>query len=87
MRKMVELAAAWAAYQPGFADALHAAIDGERAIGAPDFSPLTRKEYEQELRRFAKDISDPIDELKARDALRRENEAERDLAAVAGDAT
>jgi hypothetical protein len=63
-REMDELAGAWAASRPEFAKALHDAIDGPAPIGAPDFSPLSRKEHESERERV------PPRDRRARDRAR-----------------
>ena len=80
--EMVDLATAYAASRPEFAEALHAAIDGPPAIGVPDLSPLTRKEYEKERSRLSSAIAEGEIELERRAASRRKAEAERELAAV-----
>jgi hypothetical protein len=82
LNELMDLAATWAITQPEFADAMHASIDGPAAIGAPDFSPLTRAAVEKELERFRREIAERELELERREAARRKAEAEGDLALV-----
>ena len=53
-----------------------------RAIGQPEFSSLTRSEYEGKLEKIRTARTDRELELARREAERRKDAAERELAAV-----
>jgi len=78
--QMAELGALYAATLPGFAEALHAAVDGPAPIGAPDLSRVTRKERDAELARLDGEIRSRDGELERREIAAREQEVARDLA-------
>jgi len=86
-RELVELAVRWAVTQPGFAKALHEAIDADPGpVGMPSFSKLSKAQYEKEHSRLLKEIASHEYELRHRGATLRRLEADAELAGIEAEA-
>jgi hypothetical protein len=74
----------YAGTDAGFRKMLHDAVDAKSKHGAPEFSPLTRKEYEAKLEKIRQAVDDRERELARREVERRREELEAELQALDG---